>query len=102
MELGWSYVARITDNRWTTRITFWTPQGHTRNQDRPRTTWRDELESFVKHCHRVAQNVVPVEVGGEGPTTNNGYSKAETKLNWFNLSTCITFLHHYVPYKIRD
>ena len=67
MELGWSYVARITDNRWTTRIMFWTPQGHTRNQDRPRTTWRDDLESFVKHCHRVAQNVVPVEVGGEGP-----------------------------------
>ena len=57
----------LTDNRWITRITFWTPQGYTRNQERPRTRWRDDLESFVKHWHRVAQNVVPVEVSGEGP-----------------------------------
>ena len=39
-------------------ITFWTPQGHTGNQGRPRTRWRDDLESLVKHWHRTAQNVV--------------------------------------------
>ena len=49
------HVARRKDNRWTTRITFWTPRGHTGNRGRPRTRWRDDLESF---WHRVAQNVV--------------------------------------------
>ena len=59
LKLNWAgHGARRTENRWTTRITFWTPQGHTGNQGRPRTRWRDNLESFVKHWHRIAQNVV--------------------------------------------
>ena len=40
------------------RITFWTPRGHTTNRGRPRTRWRDDLDSFLKHWRRVAQNVV--------------------------------------------
>ena len=53
-------------------VTFWTPQGHTGNQGRPRTRWRDDLESFVKHWHRTAQNV-EVTSGGqwERPTSND-------------------------------
>ena len=59
-KLKWNWaghVARRTDNRWTTHIMFWTPQGHTRNQGRPRTRWRDDLDSFLKYWHHVAQNV---------------------------------------------
>ena len=52
------HVARRTDNCWTTRFTFWAPRGHTRNRRRPRMRWRDDLDSFLKHWHRVAQNVV--------------------------------------------
>ena len=39
-KLKWNWaghVARRTDNRRTTCITFWTPRGHTRNRGRPRT-----------------------------------------------------------------
>ena len=60
-KLKWNWaghVARRTDNRWTTRITFWTPRGHTRNRGRPRTRWRNDLDSFLKLWHCVAQNVV--------------------------------------------
>ena len=60
-KLKWNWaahVARRTDNRWTTRITFWTPRGHTRNRGIPRTRWRDDLDSFLRHWHRAAQKLV--------------------------------------------
>ena len=59
-KLKWDWaghVARRTDNRWTSRITFWKPRETQRNRGRPRKRWRDDLDSFLKHWHRVAQNV---------------------------------------------
>ena len=47
-QLIWNWaghVTRRTDNRWTTRITFLTPRGPTRNRGRPRTRGRDDLNS---------------------------------------------------------
>lgn len=96
---AWSYVTRITDNCWTTRITFWIPQGHTRNQERPRTRWRSDLKNFVKHWH--------CKTWSQWRSMGKAHDQRQTFKGWnwtnlFNLSTCITFLHHYVPYKIRD
>ena len=42
----------IPDNRWTTKLTFWQPRGHTRNKGRPKFRWRDDLDKFRKHWHR--------------------------------------------------
>ena len=70
-KLIWNWtghVARRTGNRWTTRIRFWTPHGHTRNQGRPRMRWRDGLNSFIKPWPRVAQNVRQVNGDGLRPT----------------------------------
>ena len=30
------HLTRRTDNRWTTKLTFWQPRGHTRNKGRPK------------------------------------------------------------------
>ena len=41
---GWAgHVARLNDNRWTKRVTEWTPREWTRRQGRPQTRWRDNL-----------------------------------------------------------
>ena len=41
---GWAgYIARFKDNRWTKRVTEWTPREWTRRQGRPTTRWRDSL-----------------------------------------------------------
>ena len=37
------HVARFTDNRWTSRITTWTPRLHRRARGRPNLRWRDDL-----------------------------------------------------------
>jgi len=49
------HVARRDDNRWTTRLTFWQPRGHTRNRGRQKTRWRDDLDKFHKHWPREAR-----------------------------------------------
>lgn len=74
VKWNWAgYVARRKGNRWKTRITFWTSRGHTlRNLRRPRTKWREDLDSFVKHCHRVAQNIDQWRTKGKA-TSNDGY-----------------------------
>ena len=37
---GWAgHVARFKDNRWTKRVTEWTPREWTRRQGRPKTRW---------------------------------------------------------------
>ena len=41
---GWAgHIARFNDNRWTNRVTEWTPREWTRRQGRPKTRWRDIL-----------------------------------------------------------
>ena len=41
---GWAgHIARFNDNRWTKRVTEWTPREWTRRQGRPKTRWRDNL-----------------------------------------------------------
>ena len=45
------HLKRRTDNRWTTKLTFWQPRGHTRNKGRPKFWWRDDLDKFCKHWH---------------------------------------------------
>ena len=38
---GWAeHIARFKDNRWTKRVTEWTPREWTRRQGRPKTRWR--------------------------------------------------------------
>ena len=58
-KLKWEWaghVARMNDNRWTARVTQWTPRGHTRGRGRPRTRWRDDLEKTQRHWQRLAQD----------------------------------------------
>ena len=41
---GWAgHIARFNDNRWTIRVTEWTPREWTRRQGRPKKRWRDNL-----------------------------------------------------------
>ena len=50
------HLTRRTDNRWTTKLTFWQPRGHTQNKGRPKFRWRDDLDKFCKHWHRDASD----------------------------------------------
>ena len=50
------HLTRRTDNRWTTKLTFWQPRGHTRNKGRPKFRWRDDLDKFRKHWHSDASD----------------------------------------------
>ena len=71
----------------------------------PRKTKDKMEERFRKFCKTLALCCAKRDPSGGQwgrPTTNDRHSKVETELNLFNLSTCITFLHHYIPYKIRD
>ena len=46
---GWEgNIARLKDNRWTKRVTEWTPREWTRRQGRPKTRRRDNL---IRHLH---------------------------------------------------
>ena len=41
---GWAgHIARFKDNRWTKRVTEWTPREWIRRQGRPKTRWRDNV-----------------------------------------------------------
>ena len=42
------HVMRREDDRWTTRIVHWVPQGGERLQGRPLARWEDALVSFCK------------------------------------------------------
>ena len=50
------HLTRRTDNRWTTKLNFWQPRGHTRNKGRPKFRWRDDLDKFRKYWHRDASD----------------------------------------------
>lgn len=83
VKWNWAgYVARRTGNRWKTRITFWTPRGHTlRKRWRSRTRWRDDLHSFVKQWHRVAQNIDQWTITGKAWRIFNGWDLLTDRLN---------------------
>ena len=58
-NLKWSWaghLARRTDNRWTTKITQWTPRGHERNRGRQRTRWRDDIEKTERNSYQLSQD----------------------------------------------
>ncbi len=41
------HVARLQDNRWTTRATSWVPRGWSRPRGRPKLRWRDDLDRHL-------------------------------------------------------
>ena len=58
-KLKWNWaghIAKMTDNRWTSRTTFWTPRGYTRNRGRQKTRWRDDLDQHKRQWHRTAKD----------------------------------------------
>ena len=50
------HVARMADNRWTSRLTTWIPRDHMRNRGRQNVRWRDELDKFRKYWLRDAHD----------------------------------------------
>ena len=53
---GWAgHIARFKDNRWTKRVTEWTPREWKRRQGRPKTRWRDSL---IRHLGPVWPRIV--------------------------------------------
>ena len=59
MKWRWAgHVARMKDNRWTVRVTEWTPRYGKRKRGRPSTRWRDEVERVGENIawNRTAQN----------------------------------------------
>ena len=50
------HLARLRDDRWTVRTTFWTPYGHTRARGRKRTRWRDDLHGFSSTWYQEARD----------------------------------------------
>ena len=48
-KLKWQWaghVARMSDNRWTTRLTAWIPRDRIRNSGRQNMRWCDKLENI--------------------------------------------------------
>ena len=86
------------DNRWTALRSG--HPGDTRNRGRPRARWRDGLDSFAKHCHRIAQNIDQWRTMGKAfvqRRTFNGWKWTELNWNWDeNL-----LFHGVKPYAIR-
>lgn len=79
LKLSWSWGEKNSDNRWTIRVTFWTPlQGHTRNRGRPRARWKDDLDRFIK---TLACTVLQKTLRSMGKATSNG------GLQWQKLTT---------------
>ena len=50
------HIARIKDNRWTKKLTFWTPYGGKRRRGRQSTRWRDDLKRYRDHWYQDAQD----------------------------------------------
>ena len=48
MEMA-GHVARMQENRWSTKLSHLTPRYRKRNIDRPATRWRDEIDYFNGH-----------------------------------------------------
>ena len=50
------HLARLTDNRWTYKLTFWTPYGGKRNPGSQKIRWRDDLKKLRDHWHQDVQD----------------------------------------------
>lgn len=49
LKRNWDgHVARTTENRWTTHITFWKPPAEKKEPRKTKDRWRDDLDSFIK------------------------------------------------------
>ena len=58
-KLKWKWaghVARMRDNRWTSRATDWIPRNYKRSRGRPGTRWRDDLCKCDRRRQRKAQD----------------------------------------------
>ena len=58
-QLKWKWaghLARYQDDRWTYKVTFWTPRNFPRDRGRPKMRWRDDLERFNKRWQQGAQD----------------------------------------------
>ena len=58
-KLKWQWaghVARMTDNRWTSRLTTWIPRDRIRNSGRQNIRWRDDIGKFRKYWLRDAHD----------------------------------------------
>ena len=61
------HVARFSDNRWTIRVTEWTPREWTRKPGRPKTRWRDDLSRHLGPTwSRTAKDRCHWKYSGEG------------------------------------
>ena len=48
-KMKWScagHITRLKDDRWTSRVTTWTPYDKKRRQGRPAKRWRDDLDKY--------------------------------------------------------
>ena len=42
------HIARRTDNRWSTALLLWEPEGGKRRVGHPKARWRDDMDNFIK------------------------------------------------------
>ena len=70
------HVSRMRDNRWTIRMTEWTPRNGKRSRGRPNRRWRDELDEYWKTS----------TWGREAQDRNNWFKHAEAFVQQWNIS----------------
>lgn len=49
LECCIGHVSRRIVEKWTPRVSLWTPRGHTRDRGRQKMRWRDDLDTFQMH-----------------------------------------------------
>lgn len=59
------HIARLHDNRWTSKTTKWTPRDNTRRVGRQLKRWRDDLEKVCKSWEQLAQDKTTWKIRGE-------------------------------------
>ena len=69
------HVSRMRDNRWTIRMTEWTPRNGKRSRGRPNRRWRDELDKYWK----------TTTWGREAQNRNNWIKNAEAFVQQWNI-----------------
>ena len=53
-QLKWNragHLARTEDNRWTTKVTKWTPLENKCNRGKQKLQWRDEIQKFIGNAN---------------------------------------------------
>ena len=93
-KLRWAgHEARMSDDRWTKRITDWLLYNDKRSKKRPDSRWRDEIEKIagvtVKELHRISS----YGRNWERPSFSSGRTKAATDddYNWAAINNKINF-----------